>query len=77
MVAARLVCLVRGVHVGARRHPLGGWRCEDCGFAGQDLAEMGFGIDAGYVNQVRKVFSRERGGGVVRTSSWEPTGRGW
>lgn len=79
MVAARIICFMRGVHVGARRHPLGGWRCEECGFAGASLADMGFGREAGYVNQTRKVFSREGGGTVTRTSAWAPTesGRGW
>jgi len=38
---ARLRCALRQHHQ-PRRHPLGGFRCVDCGAAGADLEEMGF-----------------------------------
>lgn len=44
---ARLRCYLRDHHNPAR-HPLGGFKCSDCGAAGADLEEMGF-EDAGYV----------------------------
>jgi hypothetical protein len=44
---ARLRCYLRDHHNPAR-HPLGGFKCADCGAAGADLEEMGF-ADAGYV----------------------------
>ena len=44
---ARLRCFLRDHHNPAR-HPLGGFKCADCGAAGADLEEMGF-EDAGYV----------------------------
>jgi hypothetical protein len=44
---ARLRCFLRDHHNPAR-HPLGGFKCSDCGAAGADLEEMGF-EDAGYV----------------------------
>lgn len=44
---ARLRCFLRDRHNPAR-HPLGGFKCADCGAAGADLEEMGF-EDAGYV----------------------------
>lgn len=44
---ARLRCYLRDHHNPAR-HPLGGFKCSDCGAAGADLEEMGFD-DAGYV----------------------------
>jgi hypothetical protein len=42
---ARLRCAIRQYHQ-PRRHPLGGFRCIDCGTAGADLEEMGFGDSA-------------------------------
>ena len=44
---ARLRCFLRDLHNPAR-HPLGGFKCADCGAFGADLEEMGF-EDAGYV----------------------------
>jgi hypothetical protein len=44
---ARLRCFLRDHHNPAR-HPLGGFKCSDCGAAGADLEDMGF-EDAGYV----------------------------
>jgi hypothetical protein len=66
-------CLLRNQH-NPVRHPLGGFRCADCGEAGADLDEMGFEGD-GYVSTVRHSFSRHpeertRGG-------WRPSRGGW
>jgi len=44
---ARLRCFFRSQH-NPIRHPLGGFKCADCGAAGADLEEMGF-EGAGYV----------------------------
>jgi hypothetical protein len=68
---AWLYCRMRGHH-SAARHPLGGFRCKDCGAVGEDLNEMGFTGD-GYVPPMRRIYSREHGT-VTRTSSWD-TGR--
>ncbi len=54
---ARLRCLVRSFHRPARQF-LGGFRCEDCGKAGGDLDDLGFGGD-GYVHPVRQQFIRD------------------
>ena len=61
---ARLSCLVRSSHNPAR-HPLGGFRCLDCGFVGVDLDEMGF-ADGGYVMPDRRLFSRRRSEPALR-----------
>ena len=71
---ARLRCFFRNQH-NPVRHPLGGFRCLECGHVGADLEEMGY-VDGGYVMPVRRVFSRTRGE-FTRTMSWEPSGRGW
>jgi hypothetical protein len=71
---ARLRCFFRSQH-NPVRHPLGGFKCLECGHVGADLEEMGY-VDGGYVLPVRRVFSRTRGE-FTRTMSWEPTGRGW
>lgn len=71
---ARLRCLVRGHH-NPERHPLGGFRCLDCGEAGADYDEMGF-HGTGYVNPLRKIFSRDNGGTLTRTRHYEPSRRG-
>jgi hypothetical protein len=71
---ARLRCFFRNQH-NPVRHPLGGFRCLECGQVGADLEEMGY-VDGGYVMPVRRVFSRTRGE-FTRTMSWEPSGRGW
>ena len=74
VVPGWLECWARGLHAPVR-HPLGGMRCDRCGRAGVDFTEMGFGVEAGYVPVVRRVFDRERG--LTRTSEWEATRRGW
>lgn len=51
------------------RHPLGGFKCADCGTAGDDLDAMGF-TGGGYVAPIRKTYSREWEGGVTRSSDW-------
>jgi len=61
---AWLGCWLRDRH-NPVRHPLGGFRCADCGRAGLDLEEMGFDGGA-YVATVRRTFSREHGGSVTR-----------
>jgi hypothetical protein len=71
---AWLRCLVRNRHNPAR-HPLGGFKCTDCGAAGADLEDMGFS-GGGYVLPMRRLFSRDRGE-FTRTVSWEPSKRGW
>jgi hypothetical protein len=70
----RLRCLIRNHHVPSR-HPLGGFRCLECGEPGADLDEMGY-LGCGYVTPLRKIFSRDRGE-LTRTAAWEPTRRGW
>lgn len=50
-VRASFRCWARGRH-DAARHPLGGFRCIDCGVAGADLLEMGF--DDGYVQRIQR-----------------------
>lgn len=67
-------CFIRNHH-NPVRHPLGGFKCADCGEAGADLEQMGF-ADSGYVLPVRRIFSRDKGE-FTRTASWEPSGRGW
>src|SRR5712692_4640301 len=67
-------CFVRNHH-NPVRHPLGGFKCADCGEAGADLEQMGF-ADGGYVMPIRRVFSRDRGE-FTRTGSWEPSAKGW
>jgi len=61
-------CFVRQHHRPSR-HPLGGFKCLDCGVAGSDLDEMGFEGD-GYVSPIRRLFSREFQE-YTRTASWE------
>ena len=71
---ARFLCFLRHHH-NPVRHPLGGFRCADCGEAGADLEQMGF-VGGGYVMPIRRVFSRDRGE-FTRTGYWEPSGKGW
>ena len=47
---SRWACFFTRQHPNAVRHPLGGFRCPDCGVAGADLEAMGF-KDGGYVNR--------------------------
>jgi hypothetical protein len=68
---AKLRCFVRNQHHPGR-HPLGGFKCVDCGTAGADLGDMGFD-GQGYVAPLRRIFSREHGQ-LTRTTSWD-TGR--
>lgn len=63
---AWLRCFMRDQHVPVR-HPLGGFRCAECGVAGADLDDMGFD---GWVAPVRRTFERGREGGVTQTSAW-------
>jgi hypothetical protein len=67
-------CLLRNRH-NPVRHPLGGFKCVDCGEAGADLDQMGF-AGGGYVLPMRRVFSRDRGE-FVRTMNWDPSPKGW
>jgi len=53
---ARFRCFVRRRHQ-PRRHPLGGFRCVDCGAAGADLEDMGFSGSA-WVTPMRRTFDR-------------------
>ena len=62
----KLRCFLRSRHEPAR-HPLGGFRCADCGKPGADLHDMGF--DA-YVSTMRTLFSRDPVE-TTRTSLWE------
>jgi hypothetical protein len=53
---ARLRCFVRQYHQPVR-HPLGGFRCVECGAAGADLDEMGF-PGSGWVAPTRRTYGR-------------------
>jgi hypothetical protein len=57
-VIAFVRCLVRGRHE-PRRQFGGGFRCADCGHAGEDLDDMGF-YGGGYVAPERRPFVRPR-----------------
>ena len=63
---AKIRCFFRSRHEPAR-HPLGGFRCADCGKAGADLHDMGF---EAYVSTMRTVFSRDPLE-TTRTTLWE------
>ena len=54
---AWLCCVLRGRH-NPSRHPLGGFRCLDCGRAGADLEDMGFQGQA-YLRQSRRALARD------------------
>jgi hypothetical protein len=56
-VFAWLRCWMRRQH-DPSRHPLGYFRCADCGVTGASLDEMGFDGD-GYVPPDRRTFTRE------------------
>lgn len=47
-IRGTFLCFFRRRHE-PRRHPLGGFRCADCGHAGDDMAAFGFGVGSGYV----------------------------
>jgi hypothetical protein len=68
---AWLRCVVRQHHRPSR-HPLGGFRCVECGAVGADLEEMGF-RGSGWVGPMRRTYSREHGE-ITRSASWD-TGR--
>lgn len=55
---ALLRCYFRRRH-NPVRHPLGGFRCADCGAVGADLEQMGFD-GGGYVSLTRPIFDRRR-----------------
>jgi hypothetical protein len=67
-------CLMRNRH-DPQRHPLGGFRCSECGLVGADLDDMGF-AGSGYVSPMRHVFSRNRRE-ITRTAAWEPSRGTW
>jgi len=56
---ARLRCFLRQHHE-PRRHPLGGFRCIECGATGADLEDMGFAGSA-WVPPMRRTFERPHG----------------
>jgi hypothetical protein len=56
-VIAAVWCFFRGHHV-PKRHPMGGFRCRECGMAGADLDALGF-FGQGYVRLDRRTFSRD------------------
>jgi hypothetical protein len=64
---AWLRCLVRQHHQ-PRRHPLGGFRCVECGAAGADLEQMGF-VGSGWVAPMRRTFDRKHAE-FTRASGW-------
>lgn len=65
---AWLRCFLRGRGHNAVRHPLGGFRCADCGVTGESLEEMGFKRD-GYVGPYRRIYNREHGT-FERSTDW-------
>ena len=77
LLLAALACFARGRHE-PKRQALSGFRCLDCEKPGESLDEMGF-TGGGYVPVLRKLYSRDNGGTLVRTDAWTPTqsGRGW
>jgi hypothetical protein len=64
---ALLMCLLRGRGHNPVRHPLGGFKCADCGKSGADLERMGF-LDGGYVSTLRTTYDRQHG--TVTRSDW-------
>lgn len=63
----RIYCAVRGRHNPQRAHPLGAFRCPDCGRTTKSLEDFD-GVGAGYVSPTRRVFSRDSAGGHSETS---------
>jgi hypothetical protein len=75
LLSPRVRCILHG-HCNPVRHPLGGFKCVDCGAAGADLEAMGF-TGGAYVLPIRRLFSRGQGRSEsTRTSAWEPGSRG-
>lgn len=73
---ARLTCWWNDRHSNPQRHPLGGYRCADCGTAGASLDDMD-PLGAGYdVPKLRRVFDRDRYE-ITQTSAWEEKGGQW
>jgi hypothetical protein len=54
---AWLKCFLRRRHDPVR-HPLGGFKCAECGAAGADLEAMGF-ENGGWVPPIRRTFDRK------------------
>jgi hypothetical protein len=67
---SRLTHAIRGFHPNYTRHPLGGFRCIECGRPGATLADLGFGRESGFVLPMRRLFSRE-GKSIERARRWE------
>ena len=67
-----VVCLLRRRHI-VRRIPMG-HRCRECRRASGDYED--FGLTGGYVHPLRKLFTREHGGALTRTSAWSEAKRG-
>ena len=60
-------CWLRSHHNPAR-HPLGGFRCQDCGAMGIDLREMGF-KELGGLARNRRFFAGDDGRWAARSSA--------
>lgn len=54
-------------HRSPAKHPLGGFKCPDCGETG--LSMDAFGYD-GYVSPERRTFSRANGGEYTRSADY-------
>ncbi|PYQ54812.1 MAG: hypothetical protein DMF78_04435 [Acidobacteria bacterium] len=59
-------CWLRSHHNPAR-HPLGGFRCLDCGAMGIDLRDMGY-KELGGLTRNRRFFSRDDTSWTARSS---------
>lgn len=64
-----LRCVLRWRH-NPQRHPMGYFRCIDCGTTGDNLEDMGFDPGSGYVAPARRTFSRTPNQSFTRTSHW-------
>lgn len=65
----RFRCALRGRHE-PKKHPLAGFRCRDCGLAGDNLADLGF-KDGSHVDVLRKTFDRGPYGGFTRSEGYD------
>jgi hypothetical protein len=65
----RIRCALRGHH-NPVKHPLGGFRCTECGAAGETLDDMGF-EGGSYVGPLRRTFDRGPYGGLTRSEGYE------
>jgi hypothetical protein len=61
---SRFQCWLRSHHDPAR-HPLGGFRCRECGAMGLDLGEMGF-QELGSLSRTRKLVMRDERASRIR-----------